>query len=155
VDLSDKDAELIASKVAEDLRKGLFEDFQKWSLAQQKTKFELTFGINCESEMQRDRMRDIVKWGDKSLKWWESPEGQQSMKAIAEMANVLGTEKGAEQIQTLKDFAAILNDAHGYFRSRIAKAMAVGLIVLLYIGLQSTDAFHNAWKAAIKFFGTG
>ena len=150
--ISDEDAEKIAARVADDLRCGFLEENQRWFLAQQKNKFEIVFGIDCEREEQRRRMRKIVEFGDKSLAWFESDEGQSSMAALANMSKMLGTEEGARQIETLREFAAIMDSTQHWVKGGIAKAFAVGLLAIIFIGLQSSDALRDAWWKVAKFF---
>lgn len=152
MELSDKDAELIAGKVVDDLRSGLLGEMQAWVVAQQKNKFEITFGINCEDEAARRKMRKTVEFGERAHSWFESDQGQRSMEALSELAKMLGTEEGAEKIDTLKRFASVIAGTEKWIASRMVKAIALGILALAFIGLQSGEAMREMWKSALRSF---
>lgn len=120
--LTEKDAELISGKLTEDLRNGLLRETQDWVKAYNKTKFELTLGINCEDEDERRETRKTVEFGQKSRQWFESEKGQKSMEALERLAKMLGTEEGAEKLQTLERFAKAISGAEKWVASRFVKA---------------------------------
>jgi hypothetical protein len=148
--LTEKDAELISGKLAEDLRNGLLRETQDWVKAYNKTKFELTLGINCEDEDERRETRKTVEFGHKSRQWFESEKGQKSMEALERLVKMLGTEEGAEKLQTLERFAKAISGAERWVASRFVKALAVGLLAIAFIGLQSGEALREIWKNALR-----
>jgi len=150
MELSDKDAELIASKVVADLRAGLLQETQDWVKAYAHNKFEITLGINCNDDSHRRRMRKVVEFGEKAHLWFESEQGQRSMEALSELAKMLGTEEGAEKIDTLKRFASAIAGTEKWIASRFVKALAIGLLALAFIGLQSGEAMRDMWKNALR-----
>jgi hypothetical protein len=147
--LTEKDAELVAGKVAQDLRAGLLKDAQEWVRAYAKNKFELTLGINCEDEDERRQTRKTVEFGHKSRDWFESEKGQKSMEALERLVKMLGTEEAAEKLRTLERFAKAMNGAEKWVASRFVKALAVGLLAIAFIGLQSGEALREMWKNAL------
>jgi hypothetical protein len=154
VELSDKDAELIASKVAADLRAGLLRETQDWVKAYTKNKVEITLGINCEDQEERREMRKTVEFGHKSRLWLDSNEGKKSMEALGALAKMLGTDEGAEKLQTLERFANMIGGAEKWVASRFVKALAVGLLAIAFLGLQSGEAVREAWKNALRAIGS-
>lgn len=144
MELSDEDTAKIANAVAHEVGKGLLPGIQEWFLREQKLKFERVLDIdNCDDPEQRRRVRETIQFGHQAREWVKSAEGKAALDSLDKLAKLLATDEGTDKLRTLERLADNLNNTENWVKSRLLQAVAIGLLMVAYIGFQSWDSIKR------------